>query len=550
MIRGGVRSVGPSPEPTAADLHLAEARQHARTARVAEAERAFEQAIAAAEQAGQHAMLAEALRGLAVLRFRSQRRADAVALCRRSLAIARVLRHPSLAAEALNVLAGFAIESGQLEDARALFQDALREGAPAGALRGRIEQNLGVLANIQGDWEGALGHYRASLDAFAAAGDDHGRAHALHNLGMISADRQQWGDADRYFRESLALADAAADVQLRGLCLVNHAEVLIAWQRYDEARQSAEDALRIFDRLGATAFKSDAYRTLGVVYRETGVVALAEARLRSAIDLAVAAGSALNEADASRELARLYQEQGRNQDALRLLNAAHRLYGRLDARVDLVDVGARRSTLEGSYLEVVRAWGRSIESSDSYTHGHCERVADYAVAVARVLGLDDHEQTVVRLGAYLHDVGKVRVPHEILNKPGRLTPAELEVMRMHTIYGVELLAAVDFPWDIKPIIRWHHERRDGTGYPDRLRGDEIPLSAQIIGIVDVYDALTTARSYRGAMTHEGALAEMRAMAGAWREDVVAAFERTIGSGPAVVGGQLPAPGRAASERVA
>ena len=152
-------------------------------------------------------------------------------------------------------------------------------------------------------------------------------------------------------------------------------------------------------------------------------------RLRSAVDLAVSTGSILSEAEASRELALLYQSMGRNQEALKLLNAAHRLFGRLDARVDLVDVATKVRKLEETYFAVVREWGQSIESSDSYTFGHCERVADYALGVARELGLDEQQQTTIRIGAYLHDLGKVRVPHEILNKPGSLTPEEFRVIQ-------------------------------------------------------------------------------------------------------------------------
>jgi HD-GYP domain-containing protein (c-di-GMP phosphodiesterase class II) len=133
----------------------------------------------------------------------------------------------------------------------------------------------------------------------------------------------------------------------------------------------------------------------------------------------------------------------------------------------------------------------------------------------------------VRVGAYLHDVGKVRVPHEILNKPDQLTSDELELVQMHPVWGIDLLSAVEFPWDIKPIIRWHHERHDGSGYPDRLRGDEIPVSAQIVGIADVYDALTTTRPYRPALPLERALAEMDRCRGWWSDAVRAAFRRSL-----------------------
>jgi putative nucleotidyltransferase with HDIG domain len=346
---------------------------------------------------------------------------------------------------------------------------------------------------------------------------------------MLSTDLKRWDDADRYFRASLVLAERLDDAYVRGLCLLNHTEVLLAHRAYDEARRNASSALRIFDELGARAYKSGAYRMLGVVYRETGKLTLAEARLRTAIELAIEAESTLNEAEASRELALLFRTLGRNQDSLRLLNTAHRLFKRSGARVDLVDVTAKVADLEGTYLAVVRDWGQSIESADSYTHGHCERVATYAVAVASALGLADDELTTIRLGAYLHDVGKVRIPHEILNKPDRLTNEEFEVMKQHPVWGVELLAGIEFPWDIKPIIRSHHEKMDGTGYPDRLKGDEIPLAAQIICIADVYDALTTTRSYRSAMTHAMAVAEMTRTRHWWREDVYAAFMATVGS---------------------
>jgi HD-GYP domain-containing protein (c-di-GMP phosphodiesterase class II) len=128
----------------------------------------------------------------------------------------------------------------------------------------------------------------------------------------------------------------------------------------------------------------------------------------------------------------------------------------------------------------------------------------------------------------------VKVPDEILNKPGKLTDAEMDVMRQHTIFGIEMLSGIEFPWDIKPIVRSHHEKYDGTGYPDRLRGDEIPLAAQIVGIVDVYDALTSTRSYRAAMTHSEALEQLRQMSPSWRPDVFAAFMSSVGGGTATI----------------
>jgi putative nucleotidyltransferase with HDIG domain len=512
------------PHGSAADL-LHDARGRDRAGCMPDAIEAYQSAITAAEQSGECAVLAEALRRLAVVRHRQDDSASARELCDRSYNVALRMSSEVLAAEALNTLGGVNLETGSLTEAQGTFLWALELGGASRELRARVEQNLGILANIRGDLDEALACYGRSLEAYRSSGDEHGCAIAYHNLGMVSADRELWEEADRHFQASLEIAERAGDVHLQGLCLVNQAEAQVARQRFEDARRNAEAALAIFDQLGARAEKASAYRVIGVVYRETGRPALAESRLRSAIALAAAAGSVLNQAEASRELALLCQAMGRNQEALALLTAAHRLFGRLDARRDLVYVDGKVAELEQTYLAVVREWAQSIESSDSYTFGHCERVAQNAVDVAEALGLDHEEQTAIRLGAYLHDVGKLWVPHEILNKPGPLTAKEFEVVRMHPIWGIELLDSVEFPWDMKPIIRWHHERYNGTGYPDRLHGDQIPVAAQIVGIVDVYDALTSTRAYRPALLSTEALAELTKIRDAWSSPVFEAFLR-------------------------
>ena len=523
---GQVGPQAPARARSAADL-LHEARSCERAACIPEAIRCYEAAISAAERSGEKPILAEALRRLAVVMHHRNESSRARELCKRSYKVACDLQNDVLAAEALNTLGGLAVRMGDVEDARNHFRQALERGGHARELRARVELNLGVLANIRGELVDAVAHYERSVESYRATNDEHGSATAYVNLGIAHTDLRQYDWADSYFSKSFEIAERAGDAHLQGMCLVNHAEAHFLRERYDAARRMAEAALAIFDQLDSRADKSEAYKMIGMVYRETGRPALAESRLRTAIELAVSAGSVLNEAEAARELARLMQAMGRNQDALTLLNTAHRLFGRLDARVDLVHVGGKVSELETTYFDVVREWGQSIESADSYTFGHCERVAQSALAVARGLVLDETAQTAIRLGAYLHDLGKVRVPHEILNKPGPLTREEFEVVQMHPIWGLELLAAVEFPWDLKPIIRWHHERYDGTGYPDRLRGDEIPVAAQIVGIVDVFDALTTARSYRPAMTHEAAMQEIERCKGWWSEAVYDAFRASL-----------------------
>jgi putative two-component system response regulator len=152
----------------------------------------------------------------------------------------------------------------------------------------------------------------------------------------------------------------------------------------------------------------------------------------------------------------------------------------------------------------------TIEARDPSTNGHCERLAHYAVALGSALGLEGDDLGALHRGGFLHDVGKVGVPDAVLLKPGPLTPAEFDVMRRHPLIGDSLCAPLQSLWRVRPIIKHHHERLDGSGYPDRLRGDDIPLLARIVSIVDVYDALTTDRPYRAALAHADAVRELRA----------------------------------------
>ena len=315
---------------------------------MAEALQCYTAAIDAAERASERAIVAESLRRSGIVYHRKSQPALARELCERSHTIAVDIGDRVLAAEALNALAGFDLESGAMHAAREKFHQALELGGSNAHLRGRAEQNLGILANVQGDPAEAMAHYRQSLLSFESIGDDRGCAIAYHNLGMVSADCERWDDADRYFRLSLGIARAIGDIHLQGLGLLNHAEVHLARRDHEQARQDAESALGIFDQLGCQVDKADAYRVIGRAYRETGRYPLAESRLRSAMELAVNTGSILSEAEAAREMGLLYQAMGRGHEALAYLIVARTLFGRLDARLDLVDVSTRINQLEES----------------------------------------------------------------------------------------------------------------------------------------------------------------------------------------------------------
>ncbi len=158
---------------------------------------------------------------------------------------------------------------------------------------------------------------------------------------------------------------------------------------------------------------------------------------------------------------------------------------------------------------VILSLGLMIEARDPNTEGHCDRIAAYATALGERLGLADDQLVALDRGGFLHDVGKIAVPDAILLKAGPLTSSEHALMQQHTVVGDKLCSELRLLEEVRPIVRHHHERPDGTGYPDQLKGEEIPLLARILAVVDVYDALTTERQYKAALTHEHAIRELR-----------------------------------------
>jgi putative two-component system response regulator len=169
--------------------------------------------------------------------------------------------------------------------------------------------------------------------------------------------------------------------------------------------------------------------------------------------------------------------------------------------------------------------GLSVEARDPYTEGHCERLARYAEDLGRFLRLEEESIVALERGGYLHDLGKIAVPDEILKKGSDLTPAEWEIMKRHPVTGEAICRPLKSLRLVLPIIRHHHEHSDGSGYPDGLRAGEIPLLPRILQVVDIYDALRTARPYKPALGHEQAVTTMRAEArsGLWDQELVAEF---------------------------
>ena len=207
------------------------------------------------------------------------------------------------------------------------------------------------------------------------------------------------------------------------------------------------------------------------------------------------------------------------------------LFARVKSLLKLKEFTDELETAES----VLCTLGRSVESRDPYTEGHCERLAENASNLGRHLGLNEESIVALRRGGYLHDLGKIAVPDDILKKGTNLTDEEWAIMKQHPLTGENICRPLKSLRLVLPIIRNHHEHSDGSGYPDGLRKAEIPLLPRVLQVVDVYDALRTARPYKAALGHEQAALTMRqeARGGLWDEELVAEFLSMLEKQPQV-----------------
>jgi putative nucleotidyltransferase with HDIG domain len=221
-------------------------------------------------------------------------------------------------------------------------------------------------------------------------------------------------------------------------------------------------------------------------------------------------------------VARRPEAPGYEEAELRVLRAVAELGAAALSRA------AALAELEQAYVDAVVALARAMDARDTYTADHSERMARWAEAVARRMGCSEEEVREVRWAALLHDIAKLATPDAVLRKPGPLTPEEWEVVKRHPVVGEEILKPVRRLAGVARLVRHHQERWDGTGYPDGLRGEQIPLGARILAVVDAYTAITDHRPYRPARTHEEAVTELRRCAGTQFDPaVVSAFLQVL-----------------------
>lgn len=427
-----------------------------------------------------------------------------------ALAVADATDDRAARASALNSRAGLLFSRGDMDGCESIFREvkSLARRLDDRPLMAMADQNLGSVASVRGDDDLALIRFQSSLRGYEDLGLEERFAPLLSNIARLSTDLGDWTAAESALDQAGKVCERRGDW---GNALI----VELNRGRYHLARGNDDGALMALDRARGLSESGDGrfwypeiMKSYGTLFRRTGNIEKARIFLKRAQDEAEKRGDRVLLADVAREWAVLHRVGGDSRGTLLALNEAHRLFREVKARRELADVDRRLSDLESQYLSIVQEWGESIESTDAYTQGHCTRVAAFACQLAEAAGLPAEDLRWFKMGALLHDVGKVAVPESVLKKPGRLTDEEFEVMKTHPEAGVELLHGIDFPWDVRPMIRHHHEKWVGGGYPVGIGGEEIPFAARILTVADVWDALTTTRSYRSAFDETRAMSIM------------------------------------------
>ena len=370
-------------------------------------------------------------------------------------------------------------------------------------------RTLGALAVARGSLDEGIALYESCLTELRALGQAFDLATTLISVAELYDDARRWDTSDAAFDEAVSVASALGEPAVVLDAELRHAELLARRGDVDRAQARCERALDTARRIRDPRAAAAAARTAAMIARERGDLASAEERLAAAEAALRDRDDAVLGAEIAAERAELYHRQDRHRETIIALNRAYRALSQLKGAAGVADVARRTRRLEAQFIDVVRRWGQSIEAKDLNTHGHCERVADLACAIAAHMGIAGPTVFWYRVGALLHDIGKLVIPAEVLNKPDRLTEDEWALVRRHPSAGAEMLAAVDFPWDVRPIVESHHECWDGSGYPHGLAGERIPLAARIVCVADVYDVLTSDRSFKRSLSHDEALDVMR-----------------------------------------
>ena len=410
--------------------------------------------------------------------------------------------------KALRNLGVIYVELGEFEEAVITYEEAIdvAKDIEERVLYADLVNNLGAILNMRGHWKQALDHYQKSLAVYKEHDEVRKSAYTMNNVGITLADQGMSEEAFEYFREASETAWVIEDASLALIVDINLTDLYVKTGQLENAKEHcrrAEEYLLTSDLRNSHLIEIK--KLAGSIARGEGDLKTALKYFNESYDLCKEIGTRFLEAEVLLERGTLLSAISRNLDALNDLEASYQIYCNVKAEGKREETVEIIGSIEKLYLEIFDSMGREVDHKDAYTKGHSDRVASLALLLAKELGLRGNVIKTIVAGALLHDIGKVKIDDAVLKKAGRLTDEEFDHIKKHPEFGVDLLRGKEFPWDVKPLILHHHEKIDGSGYPLGLKGEDIPLGARIIGIADVFDALTSDRVYRSAYSAEKAL---------------------------------------------
>lgn len=491
---------------------------------------AYSQAIKLARLKEEKHTIAEALRLTGNMQFKKNEWGDALQSFQKSLEHFQSLKASRGTAYSMNSIGNIYLEKGEWELAKKYYLKslALARRIRDFKMEGMIYNNLGVMAMFQGLIQQAIARYQRSLFYYEKAGYKKGMGETYLNIGICHTNLGDFEKSDEFHRKTLEIAQELGDVYLQSKIYLHWTEVALEMANLDFARELCDQAFEFSSQLKDQLDIAQAFQHYGKIYRMMRKFALSKKHFEESIKICQQYDGLQVLAEDYRELALLYRDQEDNRNALELLGQSFELFHQLKARKDVRDVNQKIEELEMIYVNTAKSMGAAVEIKDTYTFGHSKRVAYYALQLSRKLNLSLSQIKAILTAAFLHDLGKVKIKRRILLKNGRLTPLEYEAIKLHSALGVRMIDTLNFPWDIKPLILHHHEKYDGTGYPNGLKGEKIPLGARIIGIADFFDALTTVRPYRPAWSVADTIEEMNdQMNGAFDPQLIPVFVELV-----------------------
>ncbi|MCD4701011.1 MAG: tetratricopeptide repeat protein, partial [Candidatus Aegiribacteria sp.] len=461
--------------------------------------------------------------------FGSQSRFDlAIDQHLKALAIFEEIDDRNRIAHSLNSIGVIFRKRNNLERAEEYYRKALRIREETGDLAGlsMSYNNMGILAKEKGDLERALDYHNKSLKLKEELGDKLGISVSYSNIGDIQMELKEYTSALEYYRKSLSIVEELEDeLGISNNCkLIGHVMVLL--EKYDEALEYLERGLRISTRIGTRICESDCYKEFSNLYKSMGDYERAFLFFKKHSSLTQEIFSEKS-AETIAKLQIRYENEQKEKEAelyyLRNVDLRREIYDRklvesqLVAQERLLEERVRDRTIElqqsmkklkKSVEGTIHTLSKIIESKDPYTAGHLLRVAELAKLMAIEMGFSDERIEAIYMISLVHDIGKISIPQEILSRPGKLSELEQQIVRTHPQTGYDILSNVEFPWPVADVILQHQELYDGSGYPNRLKGNEILIEARIIAVADVIESMTSHRPYRSIPGIEKAIEEI------------------------------------------